>query len=276
MTQIRRRRIELLTGISFFLVLTVILLSSPGVLRTQEGQALKNPMPMTPESIKAGEEVFFTYCSGCHGRRADGRGRKSLNLIPRPQNLRNAQFVKYLSDERMYTSISGGVRGTSMPAFDMILTAGRRWNVINYIRSLTASDTLELANAIAYQPVAADAKNPVERTAASIRQGKELFLDYCANCHGAEADGQGVIAENLVPRPRNLVVITSWGGRPFMDFMDDARLYDSITNGVPGTSMLPWIGVFNEEQIWHLINYLRSEAAQMKERIGLSYGQRPK
>ena len=87
--------------------------------------------PVTPESIRAGESVFFEYCSGCHGRRADGRGPESLNLDPKPQNLRNAQFVKHLSDERIYTSVSGGVRGTAMPAWELALPAERRWNVIH-------------------------------------------------------------------------------------------------------------------------------------------------
>lgn len=227
--------------------------------------------PMTSESIKAGEAVFFEYCSGCHGRRGDGRGPQSLNLKPKPQNLRNAQFVKYLTDERLYSSISGGVRGTSMQAFEMMLSPEKRWNVIHYIRSLTADGTLDLPNSIAYQAVAPDVVNPIPLTDASVSTGRRIFLNYCGNCHGGAADGNGVIAPNLIPAPRNLVAVTSWGEKPFIDYMSDGRLYDSITNGVPGTSMLPWIGVLSDEERWHTLNFLRSEARSQREKSDTLY-----
>ncbi len=234
-------------------------------LLAKSGGNLDNP-PITPESIKDGEIVFFEYCSGCHGRRADGRGPQALNLNPKPQNLRNAQFVKYLSDERMYSSISGGVRGTSMPAFELTLSPEKRWNVIHYLRSLTADDTINLPNSIAYKTVLPDALNPISLNESSIPQGKRIFTNYCTNCHGESADGNGIIAPNLVPAPRNLVAITSWGEKPFIDYMSDARLFDSITNGVPGTSMLPWIGVLSDEERWHTINFLRAEARKQHDK----------
>ncbi len=244
----------------------VMVFALPGIFRAQDGDELTNPVPMTPESIAEGKAVFFNYCAGCHGRRADGRGKQALNLDPRPQNLRNAPFVKYLSDSRMYSSISGGVRGTAMPAFDLILKPEKRWHVINYIRSLTADDTLNLPNSIAYQPVPADTKNPISLTKESSAIGKTLYLNYCANCHGARGDGNGKLAPNLIPHPRTLVVVKSWGEKPFIDYLSDARLYDSITNGVPGTSMLPWIGVFSDEQRWHIINYLRARANEERDK----------
>lgn len=232
---------------------------------------MKAPHP-SPESVAAGKAIFFEYCSGCHGRRADGRGPQSLNLVPKPQNLRNAQFVKYLTDERLYTSISGGVRGTAMNAFELTLTPDKRWQVIHYIRSLSADDNITLANALDYQPVKGDAKNPVPSSSESIANGKKLFLNYCSNCHGAKADGNGIIAVNLTPMPRNLVAVVSWGEKPFIDYMPDSRLYESITNGVPGTSMSPWIKVMTDEQRWSIINYLRDRAREEREKAENNLG----
>ncbi len=222
--------------------------------------------PSTPESIAAGKAVFFEYCSGCHGRRADGRGPQSLNLVPRPQNLRNPQFVKYLTDERLYTSISGGVRGTAMQAFELTLTPEKRWQVIHYIRSLTVDDPITIANALEYEPVHADAKNPVVSSPEAISTGKRLFLNFCSNCHGPKADGHGIVATNLTPMPRNLVAVVSWGEKPFIDYMPDSRLYESITNGVPGTSMSPWIKVMTGEERWSVITYLRDRAREEREK----------
>ncbi len=222
--------------------------------------------PMTAETIKAGEAVFFEYCSGCHGRRADGRGPQSLNLVPKPQNLRNTQFVRYLTNNRMYASISGGVRGTAMQPFEMTLSSEKRWHVIHYLRSLTADDTLSIPNSLSYQPVSDSAKNPVQSNDVSIAEGTKLFKNYCASCHGANADGTGILSANLVPMPRNLVAITSWGEKPFIDYMADSRLYNSITNGVPGTSMQPWIGVMTDQQRWSIINFLRETAKKEREK----------
>ncbi len=235
-------------------------------------EELQNPKPMTEASIKAGEAIFFEYCSGCHGRRADGRGLQSLNLNPKPQNLRNAQFVKYLTDERLYTSISGGVRGTAMQAFELVLSSDKRWDVINYIRSLTAEDTLALANALGYEAVPAEAKNPLTMDEANVAHGKTLFMNYCASCHGATADGKGLIAPSLVPAPRNLVVVTSWGEKPFVDYLSDARLYDSITNGVPGTSMLPWLRVMSDNDRWATVLFLRAEADKNRDKVQVANG----
>lgn len=233
------------------------------------GQERTNPIEMTAESVEIGEGVFVEYCAGCHGRRADGRGRQSLNLNPKPQNLRNAPFVKYLTDERLYSSIAGGVRGTSMPAFDLILDQDRRWHVINYIRSLTAHYELDLPNAIVHRPISADATSPVAMDDAVVAIGKQKFSLYCVSCHGENGDGKGPVAANLVPAPRNLLVIASWGQKPFIDYLSDARLYDSIANGVPGTSMQPWGGVFADQEVWEIIQFLRFEASQQKEDIAI-------
>jgi mono/diheme cytochrome c family protein len=230
----------------------------------QEG-AMKAP-PSTPESVAAGKAVFFEYCSGCHGRRADGRGPQSLNLEPRPQNLRNAPFVAYLTDDRLYGSISGGVRGTAMPAFELMITGEKRWQVIHYIRSLTAGDRIAIPNGIASVAVPADARNPLVDTVAAVAGGKGVWLSYCASCHGSRGDGKGLLAESLAPRPRNLVAVVSWGEKPFIDYLTDSRLFDSISNGVPGTSMGPWVGVLTDTERWSVISYLRDCGRSERQR----------
>lgn len=232
----------------------------------------KNPIKMSPESVARGQAVFNEFCTGCHGLRADGRGPQALNLIPKPQNLRNKSFVDYLDDERVFSAISGGVRGTSMPAFEMMLSSNQRWDVINFIRSLVSGSPLQIPNSPETVAVDFNIKNPVEPTAESIAEGKKYFDQYCVSCHGVQADGNGQTAQNLVPRPRNLVIITSWGEVPFMNYLSDNRVFDSIINGVAGTSMSPWNKVLSKTQIWHIINYLRAEAGKKKTNFNPSFG----
>ena len=94
-------------------------------------------MPSTPESVKAGEDIFLQRCTGCHGRKADGKGPNSLDISPRPRNLRNSAFINNASDKRLFTSIMYGVEGTAMPSWtDYGLTQQDIGDLINFIRSL--------------------------------------------------------------------------------------------------------------------------------------------
>ena len=65
----------------------------------------RNPSAMSKESVAHGEQIFLARCTGCHGRKADGKGPNSLDIMPHPRNLRNSWFVNRLSDRRMMESI---------------------------------------------------------------------------------------------------------------------------------------------------------------------------
>ncbi len=97
----------------------------------------ENPQAATPQSIAHGEQVFLKRCTGCHGRKADGKGPNSLDISPRPRNLRNSWFVDRLSDRRMMESILYGVQGTAMPPWiDYGLSQQDVGDIMNFIRSL--------------------------------------------------------------------------------------------------------------------------------------------
>ena len=86
-----------------------------------------NPVATSADSIKHGEEIFLERCTGCHGRKADGKGPNSLDITPRPRNLRNSAFVASVNDRRLFDSILYGVQGTAMPSWiDYGLSQERR------------------------------------------------------------------------------------------------------------------------------------------------------
>ena len=41
-----------------------------------------NPVAASAASVKHGEEIFLDRCTGCHGRKADGKGPNSLDISP--------------------------------------------------------------------------------------------------------------------------------------------------------------------------------------------------
>jgi mono/diheme cytochrome c family protein len=97
----------------------------------------QNPVSMSAESVARGEQTFLLRCTGCHGRKADGKGPNSLDISPRPRNLRNHAFVNSVDDHRFFDSILYGVQGTAMPPWiDYGLSQNDAGDLINFIRSL--------------------------------------------------------------------------------------------------------------------------------------------
>jgi len=71
---------------------------------------------------------------------------------------------------------------------------------------------------------------PALPAAAVGARGRELWIEHCAGCHGAEGRGDGPAAAWLRPRPTNLTLRD----------LTDERLADVLWNGVLGTSMPAW------------------------------------
>ncbi len=91
--------------------------------------------------------------------------------------------------------------------------------------------------------------NPVVADARSIEAGGELWATSCLQCHGPEARGDGPASSSMVVPPPDL---TSSHQR----FHTDQELFDSIANGVSGSSMPAFGQQIGETGIWDLINYL--------------------
>lgn len=111
-----------------------------------------NPVPMSQGSIDRGQAIFMARCTGCHGKKADGKGPNSPDISPRPRNLRNSAFINNVSDHRLFESITYGVEGTAMPSWiDYGLEKNDIGDLVNYIRSLNraAQSGSELRAAIA-------------------------------------------------------------------------------------------------------------------------------
>ena len=97
----------------------------------------KNPVATSKESANRGEALFVNRCAGCHGKKGDGKGPNSLDILPKPRNLRNSFFVNSVDDKRLFDSIEYGVQGTAMPSWiDYGLTHNDVGDLVNFIRSI--------------------------------------------------------------------------------------------------------------------------------------------
>jgi cytochrome c oxidase cbb3-type subunit 2 len=98
-----------------------------------------NPVAMADDSVARGEATYLLRCTGCHGLKADGKGPNSLDIIPRPRNLLNGEFMNSLSDQRLFESLMYGIQGTAMPPWvDYGLSRNDVGDLVNYIRSLNS------------------------------------------------------------------------------------------------------------------------------------------
>ena len=112
--------------------LGVFLLSRPMPLSIER----ENPIPLTSESIAAGQALFATHCASCHGQTGKGDGPVGLALNPRPANLTQHAIAGVHTDSQLFEWITNGFPGSQMPAFKSTLSDTDRWNLVNFIRSL--------------------------------------------------------------------------------------------------------------------------------------------
>jgi mono/diheme cytochrome c family protein len=103
-----------------------------------EAKKLKNPVPSSPESIKAGQASFQKYCRFCHGADAKGNGPQAPEGS-HPSDLTDAKWDRGDSDGEIFTVIKEGAGPKFvMKGFKSKMTDQEIWNVVNYMRTLQA------------------------------------------------------------------------------------------------------------------------------------------
>jgi mono/diheme cytochrome c family protein len=102
-------------------------------------------------------------------------------------------------------------------------------------------------------PEAAKLKNPVAATAESIAAGQQAYRRNCASCHGI--NGEGGPGNDLIPAAPDLTD-GAWDHGS-----TDGEIFDDIKNGVgPEFNMVPFKDKLKDDEIWNVVNYLRSIA----------------
>jgi cbb3-type cytochrome c oxidase subunit II len=90
-----------------------------------------------------------------------------------------------------------------------------------------------------------------------LAEGKVLFQEHCASCHGDLGRGNGLAAPFLLPRPRDFTQSayryrsTQAGTLPL-----DGDLYRTLWRGLPGSSMPPWHQL-GDKNLWLLVDYVQ-------------------
>lgn len=227
-----------------------------------------------PLELTTGKAVYELHCGACHGTEGDGNGPAAVWLYPKPRNF-SAGLYKIQStpsgtlptDDDLYRSITRGLGGSSMPAFNYLPEAERR-AVVQYVKYLTAAPGPDgrrvnkfeeaAASGVVSKSVAVPPEPPL--TFASITRGQELYTKLqCFSCHGEKGAGDGPSAPTLkdsfgVPIPPR-----DFNSGAFRGGATGADLYTRIAVGLGGTPMVAYPDeVLSPDDRWSLVHFVQS------------------
>ncbi len=102
------------------------------------------------DTIALGKKVYTsTACWSCHGNTGNGKGPAGMNLIPKPRNLIEGNWVKGGSSIELFKTLTDGFgAGSSMVSYKH-LSVNDRWFLVHYIRSITKNKVADDASALA-------------------------------------------------------------------------------------------------------------------------------
>lgn len=191
-------------------------------------------LPSQAHARHDGEHIYLQYCVACHGY--DGNGGMGIPLaLP--------DFLSTASNDYLIKTIRNGRPGRVMPAF-RDLSDDEVDMLISYIRSWSDS----IPPKYSAKPVNGDTVH-----------GKQLYLDHCAECHGASGkggDGTGV----TMSRPRSQPILApALNNSGFLISASDEMIKNTLIRGRKGTPMDSYLKEgLTEQDINDVVAYVRS------------------
>ena len=233
--------------------------------------------------VESGRRVYYRNCVFCHGDNLSGNGMFVHGLDPIPTNFADQSTIRessgYVpvlahSQGRPRTARGrralglgdaglgevpdgrGDVAGDSLPLRLHGHEASRKGGgphamTSRFIAGLIVSCCLATVGLV--RPAAQDLGTEAQR-----ESGKQVYLKYCAQCHGEKGDGEGDATPHLLPRPRDFttgkfkVRTTPSGALP-----THQDLVNIIRRGMPYTSMPAWPEL-SDQQVSDLAHFLKT------------------
>ena len=199
-----------------------------------------NPAEFAESGWPTAAQIYYQNCFYCHGDLMGGAGMFAHALNPIPTNFQDPGTIAMLREAFLFWRIAKGAPGmpeeggpwqSAMPAWENFLSEEEMWNVILFLYDFTGYKPAGRGDALmALTPPAPLSQPPltpvpVERgrvvvldpgassfSAPSRLQdgrttegglGQEVYVKWCAHCHGDQGDGLGVAASRLNPKPRD-------------------------------------------------------------------------
>ena len=111
-----------------------------------------------------------------------------------------------------------------------------------------------------------EGKLELPKLATNLAQGRAIYQQNCASCHGVSGMGDGPAGAAIHPKPPAL------GSSAAVHGASPALMYRIVSVGVAGTPMISFASALTSEQRWNVVAYitsLRATRAQQLEGEGL-------
>lgn len=212
-----------------------------GVKNTISFEIEPELLPSLKPSAGRGQELFERggdgpSCASCHGH--DGRP-----TDPRAPDLSTTTWVRDKKPNEIREFIVAGrmtsadTRHEGVHGYGGRFSLQEQWDLTAYSRYLSSGGAERLRET-----------------------STGLFGKNCNVCHGNRGDGNGFLSPTMMPMPRNLGDWHAWGMQ-----RTDQEIFNNIYYGVHWSAMPPWRGVLTEEQIWTLVDFIRSLQYELPE-----------
>jgi len=183
-----------------------------------------------------GARVYLENCSICHGDNGDGDTRAKGSLRPPPRNFTTVNAALELTRERMLNSVINGRPGTGMMPHKDRLSAAEIEAVVDYIRA-------------SFMRFPED-KNSKQTIATA--EGEKIYAKNCSVCHGDKGTTAFWAKSGLNPQPRDFTTVKA------REELTRDRMIHSVTNGRPGTAMMPHKEKLSKKEIEQVVDYIRT------------------
>ena len=182
-------------------------------------------------ALEVGQDLFAKNCALCHGDFGEGGVNPTrTNDIIFP--ISTAEFLKTRDDYTLSSIIAQGQPNSGMSPFGTVyggpLDDDQINSIVAYIRSWEANPPVELPPEISQNLLALS--------------GSEIYSNICSQCHGPNGEGGvGVaLADPAIQKKYS-----------------DEDIYNAISKGHAGSSMIAWEGILSKDQIQALVVFIR-------------------
>ncbi len=95
----------------------------------------ENPVKPTEASISDGKKLYGYQCAMCHGENGDGKTELAESMKLTMKDYTNRDTLKDFTDGALFYVLEKGKN--NMPGQEGRMSATQKWNLVNFIRSLS-------------------------------------------------------------------------------------------------------------------------------------------
>jgi mono/diheme cytochrome c family protein len=228
---------------------------------------LTNPVPLTVDTLEEGKTIFIRECMVCHGDAGTGHGPYRQGLFPQPPDFSDKQHYNSFTDSDYFWRISEGLPWSAMPAWKLEYPEEDRWKVVHYLRVNFTQTEPRPTN----QPSQVYPENYLSQTmpktvpvteinqgylpepqpvTPSFSNGKAMYAQMCAHCHGLTGVGDGWDGKYLDVSPANFTGEMVRG-------LSDGDWFARVSLGIQNSAMPTWGEFMPIEYRWDVIKYIQ-------------------